>query len=175
MPFDKSIHSESAFLYVDLRLSGSHSFFGIPLSSTVSGDLPHHSHWSTQSILFYLPPLEESHTHRKMKDRPRLSRFQAQTDSMRDFSDILPQDSPRSPECVRTLDSIQLTFINNKDDIRWLSAGNAARHRYSIFTGLSLHEQTPITVNSVCRCSTPRDESQSRLFGARSESFSGNR
>jgi hypothetical protein len=26
----------------------------------------------------------------------------------------------------------QLTFIHDKEDIRWLNAGNAARHRHSI-------------------------------------------
>jgi arginine metabolism regulation protein II len=30
---------------------------------------------------------------------------------------------------------VQLTFIDDKEDIRWLNAGNAARHRHSIFTG----------------------------------------
>lgn len=33
---------------------------------------------------------------------------------------------------------VQLTFINDKEDIRWLNAGNAARHRHPIFTGLPL-------------------------------------
>lgn len=33
---------------------------------------------------------------------------------------------------------VQLTFINDKEDIRWLNVGNAARHRHPIFTGLPL-------------------------------------
>jgi arginine metabolism regulation protein II len=72
-------------------------------------------------------------TNPKMKDCPAV-----RMDSTTDFNDLLPQqESPRNPGCVKIPDSIKLTFINSKDDIRWLSAESAARHRHSIFTGLS--------------------------------------
>ncbi|KAJ5513783.1 hypothetical protein N7463_003335 [Penicillium fimorum] len=44
---------------------------------------------------------------------------------------------------------IQLTFIHDKEDIRWLSAGNAARHRHSIFTDVERRAMTLQIVSSV--------------------------
>ncbi|KAJ5255964.1 hypothetical protein N7497_006587 [Penicillium chrysogenum] len=43
----------------------------------------------------------------------------------------------------------QLTFIHDKEDIRWLNAGNAARHRHSIFTDVERREMTLELVSSV--------------------------
>lgn len=73
-----------------------------------------------------------------MKDRPGLSDL-LQPDCMNDHLplDLLPSSDDRRPE------TIKLTFLNNKEDIRWLSAGSSARHRQSIFTGsgpLPLHD-----------------------------------
>ncbi|KAJ5384169.1 Protein of unknown function DUF3468 [Penicillium concentricum] len=46
-------------------------------------------------------------------------------------------------------DAVQLTFIHDKEDIRWLSAGNAARHRHSIFTDVERRDMTLQIVSSV--------------------------
>lgn len=45
---------------------------------------------------------------------------------------------PRGTTSLKMQGIVQLTFINDKEDIRWLNAGNAARHRHPIFTGLPL-------------------------------------
>ncbi|CAG8891847.1 unnamed protein product [Penicillium egyptiacum] len=42
---------------------------------------------------------------------------------------------------------VQLTFIHDTEDIRWLNAGNAARHRHSIFTDA---ERRDMTLELVC-------------------------
>ncbi|KAJ9489394.1 hypothetical protein VN97_g3882 [Penicillium thymicola] len=44
---------------------------------------------------------------------------------------------------------VQLTFINDKEDIRWLNAGNAARHRHPIFTDVERRDTTLEVVSSV--------------------------
>ncbi|CRL17404.1 Protein of unknown function DUF3468 [Penicillium camemberti] len=44
---------------------------------------------------------------------------------------------------------VQLTFINDKEDIRWLNAGNAARHRHPIFTDVERRDMTLEIVSSV--------------------------
>ncbi|OQE46505.1 hypothetical protein PENCOP_c001G01653 [Penicillium coprophilum] len=44
---------------------------------------------------------------------------------------------------------IQLTFIQDKEATRWLSAGNAARHRQSIFTDVERRDMTLQIVSSV--------------------------
>ncbi|KAJ5188988.1 hypothetical protein N7491_005310, partial [Penicillium cf. griseofulvum] len=45
--------------------------------------------------------------------------------------------------------SMQLTFINDYEDIKWLSAENAARHRHSIFTDVERRDMTLQIVSSV--------------------------
>jgi hypothetical protein len=50
---------------------------------------------------------------------------------------------PQGSESLKMQGSMQLTFIHDKEDIRWLSAENAARHRHSIFTGPPLNV-TPV-------------------------------
>ncbi|KAI2692615.1 transcriptional regulator family: Fungal Specific TF [Penicillium roqueforti] len=44
---------------------------------------------------------------------------------------------------------VQLTFIHDKEDIRWLNAGNAARHRHSIFTDVERRDMTLELISSV--------------------------
>ncbi|KAJ5163914.1 uncharacterized protein N7500_005744 [Penicillium coprophilum] len=44
---------------------------------------------------------------------------------------------------------IQLTFLQEKENTRWLSAGKAARHRHSIFTDVERRDMTLQTVSSV--------------------------
>ncbi|KGO42361.1 Protein of unknown function DUF3468 [Penicillium expansum] len=45
--------------------------------------------------------------------------------------------------------TVQLTFIHSKEDIRWLNAGNAARHRHSIFTDVERQDMALEIVSSV--------------------------
>ncbi|KAJ5344351.1 Protein of unknown function DUF3468, partial [Penicillium brevicompactum] len=46
-------------------------------------------------------------------------------------------------------ETIKLTFLNNKEDIRWLSAGSSARHRQSIFTDAERYEMSRQVVSSL--------------------------
>ncbi|KXG48523.1 uncharacterized protein PGRI_023930 [Penicillium griseofulvum] len=59
---------------------------------------------------------------------------------------------PQLPQGARSLKmqgNMQLTFIHDKEDIRWLSAKNAARHRHSIFTDVERRDMTLQIVSSV--------------------------
>ncbi|KAJ5795864.1 transcriptional regulator family: Fungal Specific TF [Penicillium psychrosexuale] len=44
---------------------------------------------------------------------------------------------------------VHLTFIHDKEDIRWLNAANAARHRHSIFTDVERRDMTLELISSV--------------------------
>ncbi|KAL2701127.1 hypothetical protein AAEP93_007946 [Penicillium crustosum] len=44
---------------------------------------------------------------------------------------------------------VQLTFINDKEDIQWLNSGNAARHRHPIFTDVERRDMTLEIISSV--------------------------
>ncbi|CAG8296681.1 unnamed protein product [Penicillium salamii] len=91
-----------------------------------------------------------------MKDRPGLLHFPPQMDS-RNNQHPTPEvsESLRLPQTSAT---IHLTFINNKEDIRWLSAGNAARLRQSIFTDAERREMSLKVVSSL------HDQSPSRVI-----------
>lgn len=55
-----------------------------------------------------------------------------QNDDQTSLSDLLPTQNTKYPIIP---DAVRLTFVDDRQGIRGLSAENAAKHRHSIFTG----------------------------------------